>query len=199
MNIINFRSAAILAIVFLALQVNAQDKKFRVGVKLGAGAASLSDTCNKPVLAVNAGASLSYKIGDNIELEAIPQIGLGGGRAAESSLRLSQLQLPLNFRYNVNLNTPNLKTYIKIGGYTGYGLSAVSYAKRKMGSYYENVAGPNLYAKGLMNRFDYGFLLGTGIEYQGIAVGILISRGCANLNKSGAKSNSVFLNFTKYL
>ena len=187
-------------ITFVANAQNSTDKNFKVGVKLGAGASALSDTSSSMILGANLGVELAYRLYEDIWIEGIPQFMLNGGRTDNSNLRISNLQFPLNVRWNIDMNTGDVKTYLSGGGYIGYGLSAVSYLKVPVNkSGYQYVSSPSLYKLGLMDRFDYGLQFGLGIEVQKVKIGFVFSRGLSSLNNQGAKLNSGFLNFTRYL
>lgn len=214
----------IISIVLLGTTIS--NAQIRWGVKAGGNLSSLTIKAGdesmkggKSIFGFHLGGVMEYSINESMAIQPELQFIQNGGKFETSdisdfediigeelpegfagkitqTIRVSQIQLPINFKYTFDLGEHKL--FALVGPYLGYGISGKHKAKVTASfegeSASEESESIDIY-KDLAKRFDLGLGLGIGMAFNNkYTVSIGYQLGLANLgkqDKTTIKSNNL--------
>jgi hypothetical protein len=190
------------ALLFITVNVRAQDMPVRFGVKAGVNLSNFTgdlyqDAKNR--VGFNAGITMDYAFTENWYLmtglefttkgaKAVFTESIPGVASAKETYKMSPsyLELPIHAGYKLGLSE-STNLVLHAGPYLAYGLGGkVKYDGKSVSEngVSQASAESNFFGKdGMANRFDFGLGIGAGLEFGNIGVDLGYDFGLVNITK----------------
>jgi hypothetical protein len=180
-----------IAFLFTTTVVSAQSIILKGGLTLAniaeSGELDLEDKTSKP--GFQAGIMFDKPLTENISLRTGALYTLKGFAEKmseddynlEMSLNMNYIDIPLEFVYKTPVN--NAQFLLSAGPYLGIGLNAnLRFKEEYMGETYEESESIQFGSEDeVLNRFEGGVRIGTGIQYNHVQFELNYSRGLTNI------------------
>lgn len=182
-------TAALIALICSALQVNAQDKPVTFGVKAGVNLSTLGADLkeSKYVFRYQAGITADIALCENLYLMTGLDFQAKGAKLDGVKYNPMYLQLPVTVGYKFDLGY-NTRLVLNAGPYLAYGIGG----KTKGGE----AGSRKLFKDDIFTRLDYGVIGGVGIELDMFTVSAGYDLGLGNISDvagTKARNRNVYL------
>lgn len=196
----SFSKLIFLFVVFaITTQVNAQSFAVKAGMNLSNMVVKESDSTlsndYKSNIGFNFGGTIEIPMVNNFSLEPgifvstkgfheeISEDFFGIKYSMKMNMNLYYIDIPINGKYTFNMN--NFKIYGLLGPYLGIGLTGTykqeSTAMNQTQTEEKTVVFDSKNEEFHLNRFDYGFQIGAGVEVQSFLFAITYNYGLGNI------------------
>lgn len=186
-----------LVLIFTGASLNAQEKKVTAGVKAGMNLSTITGDADgaDSKFGYHVGVTIDYEFSKNLFILTGIEFTTKGakenveipteynwGYDAKISINPMYLQVPIHFGYKLDIASET-KMVFRGGPYIAYGVGG----KAKLTSKYTGNEKVNIFRTDGYKNFDFGFGLGTGVEYKKYAFNVGYDFGVINIDNTKDK------------
>lgn len=194
----NLKSTIVtIALLMFGLSLNAQDKKVTAGVKAGMNLSTITGDADDvdSKFGYHVGVTIDYELTENLFLMSGVEFTTKGAKEkgemetgydwnadVELTVNPMYLQVPIHFGYKLDI-AKETKMVFRAGPYVAFGVGG----KAKLTGNYIADEKTNVFKTNGYKNFDFGFGLGTGVEFKKYALNVGYDFGVTNIDNTKDK------------